>query len=222
MVTSALPSKAVSPGEDLLVPLQDLLRGLNLLASSTDLAKANGFSAAFSGPPDSVAVLEAGATSFSKWWAAGIGASAVTLWGSVGVWWAKQPDGIQSMVLLAAAIATAALVLGLAYIVGSDVRGRAAGMVATIDARARLAEAMVHEAAGLFEPTDDPAEVQTVALAQVLRVEWTDKSGDDELGWLATALRTTARGGAEFFLSKDTRHAWVSTDAVKIPTPPAY
>jgi hypothetical protein len=47
------------------------------------------------------------------------------------------------VLLWVAAIASAAALLALAYILGSDVRGRSAAMVATIEARKAVATAMI-------------------------------------------------------------------------------
>lgn len=223
IVTSTqIPSKAVSDENDLLSPTQHVLQGLNLLGTKTEIESAGKASAAFVGPPDSVAVLEAGATAFSKWWAAGIGASAATLWATIGTWWAKQSGDVQVGVIWAAAVATAAMVLGLAYIVGSDVRGRAAGTVATIDGRVRVAEAIVTQAAALYRPEESPATEQIVPLAQHLMARWTEKSGADEDDWLASALKSTADGSTMFLLSKGARHQWVSSGQVELAPRPAH
>lgn len=65
-----LPSGAVSTGSDLWSPLQSLLVGLNVLPTDADLDKADGLSGLLQGPPQSVAILEAGATAAAKAWAA--------------------------------------------------------------------------------------------------------------------------------------------------------
>jgi len=58
-------------GKDVLSPLKELQQGLGVLPVDTDMAKA-GAAATFTGPPDSVAIIEAGATALSKWWTVAI------------------------------------------------------------------------------------------------------------------------------------------------------
>ncbi|MCW2774491.1 MAG: hypothetical protein JWN91_2817 [Nocardioides sp.] len=230
---AALPSRAVSAEVDLVAPTRILLEELNLLPDKDQLEKASDFGSAFSGPPSSVSIIEAGGTALSKWWAAGIGVSAVGLWGSIGAWWARQSGDIQTGVLWAAAVATGALVLGLAYILGSDVRGRSAAMVATIDARARIAEAVLREAGDLYTPdsvsaspanaedTSHPKQGAMLALPAMLSAEWSDESsgrphgGPDEKGWIATVARFNADNSIDFLLSKDRRHRWVSSENIR-------
>jgi len=151
--TSKIPGKAVgSDDSDLVAPAAELLRGLSLLPEENATA---GPMAAITGTPDSVAVIEAGATALSKGWAAGLGASVLGVWAGVKAWWPDQQPDLQVAVMWGASIATAALVAGLAYIVGSDVRGRAAASVATINARADVAEALIREAAALHAKQEE-------------------------------------------------------------------
>jgi hypothetical protein len=143
-----IPQNAVASGQDgkdIAKPSITLLEKLNLLPSGDDLKASDGIGAAFRGPTSSVSVMEAGATALSKWWAAGLGVSVVGLWSAVRVFWSNldaQPQ-TQQVLLWGAAIASAAALLALAYILGSDVRGRSAAMVATIQARSAVATAMI-------------------------------------------------------------------------------
>lgn len=217
--TSKLPAKAVAPdGADLVAPAAGLLRGLSLLPEKDQKA---GRWATITGTPESVAVIEAGATALSKWWAAGLGAAVVALWASVRKWWPDQDPDLQAAVVWGAAIATAALVLGLAYIVGSDVRGRSAASVATINARADVAEALIREAAALSlkqeakEKGEEPA-AQVVAISPRLQMRWIRRKGADEEGWYASAFRV--RGDkVDFWLAKGSVQEWVpSTDVEQV------
>jgi hypothetical protein len=70
-----IPSKAVSEETDVSEPVTVPLQDLNLLGKSSEIAEAGGFTAAFTGPAQSVALIEAGATAAAKWWAGGLGAS---------------------------------------------------------------------------------------------------------------------------------------------------
>lgn len=210
--TSQLPSKAVAPdGNDLVGPAADLLRGLSLLPKKGESAS---LGAAFTGTPDSVAVIEAGATALSKLWAAGLGTSIFALWTSLGVWWGTQEGEVQVGVLWAAAIATAALALGLAYIVGSDVRGRAAATVATLEARAVVAQAIISEAASLYTAEDTSA-AQIIPISPPLQMKWPRRHADDENGWIASALRFQG-DNSEYWLSKGAVQEWVAGPDVEL------
>ena len=198
-------------GTDLGLPTADLLRALGLLPKKGETA---GPGAALVGTPDSVAVIEAGATALSKGWAAGMGATIVAGWGAVAKWYPSQGSGVQETVIWAAAVGTAALVGGIAYIVGSDVRGRAAASVATLEARSRVAEAMIRESADLYKPKapDAPAaQVLPVSPPQV--VKWRAKDGPDEGGWKASLVRVTGEN-VEYRLTKGSESEWVPVDDI--------
>ncbi len=83
MADVAIPGKAVSSGADIARPVRALLEDLQLLGTKEQSDNASGFVAAFKGPPQSVALIEAGATAATKWWATGLGASIIAVWGSI-------------------------------------------------------------------------------------------------------------------------------------------
>ncbi|WP_132333237.1 MULTISPECIES: hypothetical protein [Kribbella] len=214
-----IPAKAVSAtGKDILDPTATLLRGMNLLGTTADNKKADSFGATFSGPPASVALIEAGATAASKWWATGLAAGVAVAWGRVAVWWNGQNPDTQRAVLLAAGIVTAAAVLGIAYLLGSDVRGRSIAAVATIEARARIAEAMVRTAqASAAAPTaTGTPSTQLVTLPEAFAVSHTAMSGANEAGWRAVAVLTDGKDIIKYLVIKGTAHEWV--DAAGIDT----
>lgn len=214
LYTSRIPAKAVSTdGEDLAAPVADLLRALSLLPKEGESGA--GFWSAFTGTPDSVAVIQSGATAISKGWAAGLGASVLVVWGSVVKWWPKQPDDIKEVVLWAAALASVALVLGLAYIVGSDVRGRAAATVATVEARAAVARVFSREAAAIYTPEDTPAAAQIVAISPPQTMKWLARQASDEDDWIASASRFRDVG-TEYWLAKGSVQLWVSATEVEL------
>jgi hypothetical protein len=217
-----IPATAVSAaGDDILAPTTELLRGISLLGSDQDNKKADGFGAAFSGPPASVALIEAGATAASKWWAAGLAGGVAVAWGRVVVWWNSQnahPD-TQQAALLAAGIVTAAAALGIAYLMGSDVRGRAAAAVATIEARAKIAEAMVQSAQTSAGTTNAPPTIQLLTLPEVFVVRHTAKASANEAGWRAIAVLTDGNEITKYLVTKGAAHEWV--DAAGIDTTPA-
>lgn len=210
---SKVPANAVAPdGGDLVAPAAELLRGLSLLPKEGESA---GALSAFTGTPDSVAVIESGATALSKMWAAGLGTAVAALWVRVATWWPDQDPDVQTTVLWAAAIATAALVAGLAYIVGSDVRGRAAAMVATVKARSEITQALIREAAALYKPEggSEPAE-QIVPISPPMSMKWIHRQSKDEGGWIASALRF--RGDrTDYWLSKGCVQKWVPSAEVE-------
>lgn len=141
IMTVQFPEKALNTsGTDILSPLKDLQQGLGILPDDTDLAK-SGAAATFTGPPDSVAIIEAGATALSKWWSvviAGLGGAAV-ITSAVTRFWSGQTTGIRIGLIGGMAGLVVAAVIAISVIVAADVKGRALGMVALYTARASIA-----------------------------------------------------------------------------------
>jgi hypothetical protein len=132
---------------DLSDPVVRLLQGLSLLGNKDELTSASNLGAVFSGPPQSVAILEAGATAVTKWWSAALG-TGITATGVVaavkGSLFANTPLDWGRIVLVGeAAFVIAAMSLTIAIIVGSDIRGRATGAAAQVRARADVATAFL-------------------------------------------------------------------------------
>jgi hypothetical protein len=222
MAVVEVPGKAQFPaqsvnasGDDLGLPTADLLRELGLLPKKGESA---GPATAFTGTPDSVAVIEAGATALSKGWAAGMGAMIVAVWSAVKIWYPAQGSDVQVAVILAAGFGTAALVGGIAYIVGSDVRGRASASVATLEARSRVAEAMIRQSAGLYKPQPPPTppspETSISPISPAQEVHWRPPHGPDEPGWEASMMRVTG-DKIEYRLTKGKESAWVPVDDIR-------
>jgi hypothetical protein len=216
-----IPAAAVGPEDvDVSKPTVQLLRDLSLLPEEGDREKASGFKTAFTGPPDSVAIIEAGATAIAKAWALVLGGAAGGLWVAVRGFWGDNPDQ-RSTLLWVAGIASAAIILAIGYIISSDVRGRAAATVATCEARARISVAML-EAARHAHDTIEPAHVDTVErvlpLPAPLKAKNSRAAGSDEADWIALAVRSL-NGNSEYLLVKGTRHAWVKTEDVAIAKP---
>lgn len=211
-----IPAKAIDAnGADLLEPLQGLLRGINVLPTDADMAKAGTVWATFGGPPQSVALIEAGATAANKWWAAGLGGTVLTVWGSLLKWWGGQEAATQRVALWAVALITAAAVVGIAYLLGSDVRGRAAATVATIEARAKLADAMILSSRKTYSPVAPDAQAQFVALPTAMEVRYIRKGSGDEGGWLAVALMSNGKGINRYLLVKQGLHEWAESADVE-------
>ncbi len=212
-----IPAKAIlADGDDVLAPARILLQELNLLGSDTETEAAGSAPAVFTGPPQSVALIEAGATAASKWWATGLGASVVTAWGAVRTWWSGEQPANQRVALWVAAIVTAAALLGIAYLLASDVRGRAAAAVATIDARATIAVTMTRSAEAVYEPTPTAATEQLVPLPAPLEVSHTRKPQAEESGWRAVALLSNGSDVTKYLVAKGAAHEWVNASDIEL------
>ena len=213
-----IPQNALASGDagaDIGDPTTRLLQRLNLLPSKPELDKADGFGAAFSGPPSSVSIIEAGATAAAKWWAGGLAVAVGGLWTAVAGFWTdlNSAPETQRVILWGVAIATSAALLALSYILGSDVRGRAAAMVATIDTRGRVADSMIRMAERAYAPAPPSSpEFQMVALPAPISAM--SLIGQDSNGWQAIAVRT-AGPTTEYLLAKDDQHSWLDSSQVK-------
>lgn len=144
-----IPMRAVGDGADLIDPTVGLLHGLSLLPTEEQYKEATGSTGAFRSIPDSVAVIEAGATAASKWWSVAIAGGATLLTARISTLWHSIGDDgpwNQPFALLAMALIAAVAFASIAYLLGSDVRGRAAGAVATIRARQEIAVEMTRQA----------------------------------------------------------------------------
>lgn len=217
---SKVPRNAIGDGGDLTQPTQELLRGLLLLPKKG----ANGETekAKLLTTPDSVAVIESGATAVAKWWTAGIagGASAAAL--TVRNAWDRLGEGDswnQPFALLAVGIILAAAAGGIAYLLGSDVRGRASASTATIQARQAVAIAMISGATAVHQSSaPDPgapadAVHPIVPLPGVAASNITQDSAN-EAGWVALAFRTDDKGESEVLLAKGRNLEWVASTSV--------
>lgn len=207
----ALPGDAFdAQGKDVLEPSVNVLMALNLLSDTEQ----SGIAGAFAGPPASVSIIEAGATAASKWWSV-TGAGAVGgIWVSVRGFWNGNSEANQRVMLVAASIATAALILAIGYLLASDVRGRAAAMVATIDARARVAAAVTRVARSDVQPVR--GELRFLPIT-AYRVKYTAERKDNESGWTALAMSAKDDGSdAKLFLGKDNTFVWAPVKDVEI------
>ncbi len=214
--TSKIPAQAVGQGQDLVEPTQDLLRSMNLLPAAD--ATLGDFKYAFEGPPDSVSILEAGATAAIKGWSTLIGVSAA----ATSAWILKAWAGLannswnQPFALLAVAIVIAAATLGIAHLFAADVQGRALAMTATIDARRNVAIAMIDATAERFTaPASGPQDERLIGLPGLTSENADETTTGAEQGWRALAWRS-AGGKEEFLLTKGRVTKWVDAQHVKI------
>lgn len=216
MTIVQIPQNAMasgSDGKDIGQPVKQMLIELSLLPTVDDLAASERFRTVFTGPASSVSVLEAGATALSKWWAVGLGASAVGLWASVRIFWTSLPQASQEVMMWSVAITSAAAVLALAFILGSDVRGRASAMVATIEARRQIATSMIGSAERAYDPGCGAQVTHSFPLPTPMPAK--QLLGRDSGGWLAIALEV---GGPKtrYLLVRGNEHLWVDDDNVEL------
>lgn len=205
-----IPGKAVSDARDVRQPVRTLLEQLNLLGTAEHNEQATGRGSVFAGPPQSVALIEAGATAAAKWWAAGLGATVIATWVAVAAWWEKQDETIQAVAVGGAALATAALVVAIGYLIASDIRARAVAAVSTIEARAQIATIMIEATQAVYEATPDAAQVEIIPLAGKVRAKNLGRPAADEEGWLAVAMERHADGAIKYILVKGSAEATVS------------
>jgi phage baseplate assembly protein W len=202
-----IPAKAVSDKDDVRQPVRDLLEDLNLLGTRRAEADANKVTAPFRTTPDSIAVIESGATAATKWWAAGLGAIVIATWAKVAAWWGTQPPDLKQAVVFGAAIVTAAAALAISYLLSSDVRGRAAASVATFEARSRVAVEMIQAAQAVRDKRTTASEGQfiegqLIALSEGAKVRNTAEPAANEKDWRAIAFERQADGTFKFLVVK--------------------
>jgi hypothetical protein len=226
MDDTRIPSKAVSPDADVVKPTQSMLQGLQLLGptENADKQDGDGLGSIVTGPPQSVALIEAGATAAAKWWAAGAGGAIVATWSAVLAWFGDQATAVQVAVLGAAGIVTAALVLAIGYLLASDVRGRAQAAAATIEARSKVALAMLNAAETVYEQPPARFEPQLLALPSALEARVPGRPADDEEGWLAIAIERSEDGQLRYLVVKGDQQQSCASDElvfVRQAAPPA-
>jgi hypothetical protein len=202
------PGPGANIGEDAVTLLYDL----NLLPTKADLDSAGGGKAAFGGPSQSVALIEAGGSAVSKWWAAGGSVLIVGAWGSVVHFWdSKSSAGVHTTLIWAATIVTAAAAVGIAYLLSSDLQGRASAMVETINARREIASTFITaatQANGDSQPLVLPVQGRTA----------TNLVGEDSPGWHVIAVQpNTDASKVKYLLVKGATTEWVAAASVQFP-----
>ena len=161
-----LPEQALdTTGTDILPPLKELQQGLGVLPTDADRAK-SGAGATFVGPPNSVAIIEAGATAFSKWWSAAIAALGGTavVTSLVTKFWSGQPGGVRVGLTLGVAAIVVATIIAVSVMVAADVRGRAQGTVALYAARASIADQFLRQSLQASRPVPPAPAPQNPAI----------------------------------------------------------
>jgi hypothetical protein len=148
------PEQALAAtGKDLLSPLKELEQGLGILPDDKDLAK-SGAAATFTGPPDSVAIIEAGATALSKWWSVAIGSlgGAAVITSAVTNFWNGQTGAGRVALIGGMAGLLIAALIAISLIVAADVHGRAQATVALYTARATVAAQFLQGSLSVSRP----------------------------------------------------------------------
>lgn len=135
MADTQLPGSYVAAdAADVGGPAADLLRLWQLLPG--DSSSKVGL---LSGTPDSVAVIKTGMSAAAKWWStAGVGAATLT---ALLAQFDALPDVLKRSVGIGLPVFTSAVVLGVAYIVANDVRGRADATQQQLQSRAAVLQA---------------------------------------------------------------------------------
>lgn len=189
---------------------------MNLLPAAN--ATLGDFTYAFAGPPDSVSILEAGATAATKGWSTLIGVSAA----ATSAWILKAWAGLatnswnQPFALLAVAIVLAAAALGIARLFAADVQGRSLAMTATIEARRNVAIAMIDAASERFTaPTSGQHDECMIGLPGLSAENADETATLAQQGWKALAWRS-AIGREEFLLTKGQVTKWVDAQHVEV------
>lgn len=221
-----LPGNAIDPeGADVVAPTVAVLEELYLLPTQADLDAAGGPLAVLGGQSQSVAVIESTAMAISKWWAALLGMTVPAGWVAVAKFWdeiaAKDAGPIQMATsqrtfMLAVAIASAAAILSIGYIVGTDIRARASASAATIAARQGVAQTVMQLARG--RDSEEQAAL-TITEIQPRAVKYLTKGGEDESGWVAIALQSKLDGSErKFLVVKGSEDAWAGTAELQFIT----
>jgi hypothetical protein len=213
-----IPANAVADdAADVAKPVRALLEDLSLLGTKEDLAKAEGGWSILLGPPQSVSVIEAGLTAGAKYWSAGLAAGVAATWASVFKWWGEQDSGIQATMIGGAFVVMATAVLAIGYLLAADVRGRAAASVATLGARATVAETMIEAARDVYEkPVEAPA-TQLISLPSTVPVR--NVEADDD-GWQAVAIERQSDGTLKYVIVKGSQQAILPASKVAFVSPP--
>ncbi len=159
------PCSVVSKVEDendLGTPLSQLLTDLAIKGKPEDEQKTDGVTAAFSGTPVSVSIIESGLTAGSKWWATSLAAlgGGTAVWARVSDFWMGKAVGVQTAMMFSVAIVIAACILGIAAIMYGDVRARGQGAAAQYHARAEVAVAFLAGATAMNKAAATPVKVQ--------------------------------------------------------------
>ena len=185
MTDTQLPGKFVAAeAADVGGPAADLLKLWQLLpAASADKVSA------LTGTPDSVAVIKTGMSAAAKWWStAGVGAATLT---ALLAQFNALPDVLQRSVGIGLPVFTSAVVLGVAYIVANDVRGRADATQQQLQSRAAVLQAYL----ALLAATRAPVASTSAAAASDGSTAGAGATADGD-GWRRALVVALAASGS--------------------------
>jgi hypothetical protein len=134
--------KVAGKGNDILPPLKELLQGIDILGDAPD--KEIG-----------VNVLESDATLLTKVWAgivAGVGGLTAIVT-PIASFMNSSSDSVRIMALAGASLALVAMILAIAYIVGTDLKSRTNGAIAIYEARKEITLQFLQEAFSTSRPS---------------------------------------------------------------------
>jgi hypothetical protein len=198
---------------DVAPPINNLLRDLSLIGTKEELEKADGASALLFGPPQSVAIIEAGVTAATKAWTALFGAGA-TVGGVVSLvnWGSFTNDALHIAIVAGTALVLAALVIAIALMIGNDIRARGQGAITTIEARASLANRFLtlSRATDPISPEDQLK--KALLVAAVVDGGVMVRLDSDAKYQPISGVRLDATEGLQIHVRED----WVSVDRVKL------
>ncbi len=207
-----IPEGAYDTGDDLSGPVVQLLTDIHVLASEADFKKAGTAQAALTGPPESVAIIEAGATAASK-----VGSIAIGALGGLpaivavieGIW-GHESDPVRIAFVGGGALVLAAISIAIGIIISADVGGRAAGSAAEYHARALVASTFLRlsrrQAAGQLASASVPLIAGELHGLKARVKGGTDYTSVTQVGWYPGERRPVIKVGNQ----------WVDPDNVEI------
>jgi hypothetical protein len=147
---------------DMGAPIASLLIDIGALPKKTDVVTGSGNEV-----PASLAIIEAGATEFSKKqaafvkWAGGVFAVGGTVLSFVTAFWKSAGEGVRAVTIGGTLLVVVAVVIGVSVIVSSDVRARGTGALGQYHARAQVADAYLHGAVSVVASSARSATAET-------------------------------------------------------------
>ena len=167
--------------EDLVTSTRKLLAELNLVGTG-EIGAAG------------VSPIEADATNAAKFSAVAGGVLVAVAWAGLAIWWSGEETANQVAGIGAAALITAATVVGLAYLMITDIRSRTAAAVASTHARESIALAMIEASVAARQVEADAAVEKAAAEAEATKAaaDAAAKQADAEAEVARAAIATAA------------------------------
>jgi hypothetical protein len=184
------------------------------LGTTADNQSAGNPLSVIGGSSTSVAVIESTATAAAKWWSAGLGTAVLAVWGGIRSFWVSSESSLHAPILYGAAFVTAAALLGITYLLSSDVRARSMAASATIEARARVALGVLHASTATTSPSGTGVtEDGTIVVLGDHDVTYAAAGGAGQGGWKALAARFSA-DKVDYLVVRGAQTVWAASDQV--------